>query len=148
MMVRLFSRDAVAKSPCTCGSLPGIYRGLAPSSVIKHFFFPQDTVKRGLGSNVDPFICKGWNNLAWRHACVFCRIAGIDDLPSGFLWNLIGWFRMDCSRTSIFIGLCLTFPLLPTIIGSLCDPKLLAGFLTGSTGFHCFFDQLYGILAV
>lgn len=25
MMVRLFSRDAVAKSPCTCGSLPGIY---------------------------------------------------------------------------------------------------------------------------
>ena len=24
-MVRLFSRDAVAKSPCTCGSLPGIY---------------------------------------------------------------------------------------------------------------------------
>ena len=26
MMVRLFSRDAVAKSPCTCGSLPGIYR--------------------------------------------------------------------------------------------------------------------------
>lgn len=26
MMVRLFSRDAVAKSPCTCGSLPGIYK--------------------------------------------------------------------------------------------------------------------------
>ena len=26
MMVRLFSRDAVAKFPCTCGSLPGIYR--------------------------------------------------------------------------------------------------------------------------
>lgn len=26
-MVRLFSRDAVAKSPCTCGSLPGIYKG-------------------------------------------------------------------------------------------------------------------------
>ena len=25
MMVRLFSRDAVAKFPCTCGSLPGIY---------------------------------------------------------------------------------------------------------------------------
>ena len=25
-MVRLFSRDAVAKFPCTCGSLPGIYR--------------------------------------------------------------------------------------------------------------------------
>ena len=28
MMVRLFSRDAVAKSPCTCGSLPGIYMKL------------------------------------------------------------------------------------------------------------------------
>ena len=28
MMVRLFSRDAVAKFPCTCGSLPGIYRSL------------------------------------------------------------------------------------------------------------------------
>ena len=28
MMVRLFSRDAVAKSPCTCGSLPGIYSGV------------------------------------------------------------------------------------------------------------------------
>ena len=28
MMVRLFSRDAVAKSPCTCGSLPGIYMGV------------------------------------------------------------------------------------------------------------------------
>lgn len=28
MMVRLFSRDAVAKSPCTCGSLPGIYNQL------------------------------------------------------------------------------------------------------------------------
>ena len=26
MMVRLFSRDAVAKFPCTCGSLPGIYK--------------------------------------------------------------------------------------------------------------------------
>ena len=28
MMVRLFSRDAVAKSPCTCGSLPGIYNDI------------------------------------------------------------------------------------------------------------------------
>ena len=31
MMVRLFSRDAVAKSPCTCGSLPGIYNCDFPS---------------------------------------------------------------------------------------------------------------------
>ena len=29
MMVRLFSRDAVAKFPCTCGSLPGIYKDAA-----------------------------------------------------------------------------------------------------------------------
>lgn len=35
MMVRLFSRDAVAKSPCTCGSLPGIYKQLEP--IFRHW---------------------------------------------------------------------------------------------------------------
>ena len=39
MMVRLFSRDAVAKSPCTCGSLPGIYKKtfLSKIRVVWHF---------------------------------------------------------------------------------------------------------------
>lgn len=45
MMVRLFSRDAVAKSPCTCGSLPGIYTLISCANSCAFFeIFTHDTI--------------------------------------------------------------------------------------------------------
>ena len=67
-------------------------------------------------------------------------VAGIYDLVAGFLWHFIGRFWMDCSRTSVLIGISFDFTVFPTVVGSFCDAKSFTGLLAGGSGIHSFLD--------
>ena len=134
-----------------CWSIDSRFLGFwsfTSSTMILHFFFPQNTIESWFGSNVGSLICKVWHNLTRCFACILRLVTDLNDLMPCLGWKLISRVWMIRIWSTIFIRIGLDFSAFPTIISSLCQPQSFTCLCTGGTVWYGFVDQLYCFFAI
>ena len=120
----------------------------ASSSVILHFFFTKNPVKRGFRSYIYSFIRKSRDYLTWWHICKTFFFDCVKYFLPFFSTQFIHWAGVISICSSIFECSMYFAKADPSVVRAFCNIQHFAGLAKSGSIIDCFVNKRYCFTAI